>query len=294
MAIRITWPDSNITADSVKVYRSLDSFPITALPTPIATLAGSETQYDDKDVLINTVYHYRVGIFKGDDLIISDEIIMGNFPDTGPGPQTLKMGNWKLGYFGVTDPVDLLQFSQIYGQLELNLTTLSADTTNLGWHKFIREGKILYFSLNPFLTAVTFTSLYNSGLIYGVDGPGFPPPATTLYTSPVNQKAEVVKGNYRLLVRAPSASTYPVDQVIPAANAGFEYSEYAETVARLLAVSSLPSNMAKWGDYGQMPAYLFSQHSISTLNAQRISNETPSGVSISGPNNFHPILELKF
>lgn len=293
MAIRLTWSDKNAAvADGVYIYRDTVPIPANALPTPLATLPGNAISYDDTTALRNTVYYYRVGTFKGSDLLVSDNVIMGNFPDTGPGPQTLQKGDWNLGYFGVVAPADLLAFSELYAQLGLSGGGLQTDGTNAGWHKFIRDGSIIYLPITPLLTGVSWNNLYDSGLVYGVDGNGSPPAGSVAARHPTKQKRVVTKGTYTFWVRSLKGSTKGPSVILSINNDGFDNSEWAETISRLLLASSLPSNSTKWADLATTATCL-TQHVRSSVNALTLNGETWGTVAMTGAAGFLPVPELK-
>lgn len=105
----------------------------------------------------------------------------GDYPNSGPGPTTLKVGDTELGYFGRVASSALMS----YVALRTHLTTTAWQTnTDMGWLKFMFKGKVLFIAQTWCYHNVSWQDVYKAGAIYGVNGPGaYPAPAGT----PINQ-----------------------------------------------------------------------------------------------------------
>jgi hypothetical protein len=93
------------------------------------------------------------------------------FPDSGPGTKTLQYGNEDFGYFGVLSVDEFMQFGELRRQLNFydgNQTNL----TNNEWVKAIFNKKVLFFPRKYISANISWNTLYNAGLVHGVDGPG--------------------------------------------------------------------------------------------------------------------------
>jgi hypothetical protein len=250
MSVRISWANANATADSVILYRSATAFAQTALPAPLVTLAGNATTYDDTTVTRNTIAYYRAKIVKGTEELITPLLTMGHFPDSGPGPQTLLRGNWALGYFGrvpVANMWTIAQFRTAAGATSLSTAPSEANLTF--WHKFIRNGKIIFVPGAALSSAVvTWASVYALGLVYGTNDNGAVPTGLTAQPSPVNQMKTVTLGAYTFLVRLPLGCTLPVNAVQPGFAAALDGSEYDEILSRCYNGWALASNSARFDD----------------------------------------------
>lgn len=61
--------------DSFSIYRSSSSMNASAMPAPIAT--GIKTMYfEDTSVVVGSTYYYRVGVLRGSNTLISDEVVI--------------------------------------------------------------------------------------------------------------------------------------------------------------------------------------------------------------------------
>lgn len=108
-------------------------------------------------------------------------------PNSGPGPITLISGTEAAGYFGLVSPTDV--FYQTDMALATKLTSgvpSSPKVPTFGWWKFIYAGKIYFMPNDMIRDNVSWTDIYNAGLVYGVDGNGKYPTAT-----PTNQYTTV-------------------------------------------------------------------------------------------------------
>lgn len=295
MSIKLDFPNPHSAkASSVKIYRSTTKISSDALPAALVTLAGNVTTYTDTTAAANTGYFYMVEVVVGDDSVFTPNVSMGNFANVGPGPKTLKMGDWTLGYFGVVSPTDLLNFSELKSQLALSIGTVPADSTNLGWHKFVRNGKILYLCYTAFITGVTWENIYGVGLLYGVDSNGDYPPTSNVAKAPKNQKRTVTKNSDTFLVRAPSASNVATSTFVSGDPATLENTEFGDLAVKLGSDSVLDWLKSRWSDlaYGD---YVIAQHmsTASYIRSPRMGSATILERSATATgSNYIPILEL--
>lgn len=294
MSIKLDFPNPHSAkASSVKIYRSTTKISSDALPAPLVTLAGNVTTYTDTTAVANTGYFYMVEVVVGDDSVFTPNVSMGNFANVGPGPKTLKMGDWNLGYFGVVSPADLLNFSEIRTQLGMSLS-VAADSTNLGWHKFVRNGKILYLCYNAMMPNVSLGTVYDLGLLYGVDSNGDYPPGTPQAKSPKNQKRTVTKGSDVFLVRAPSASNAPTSTFVSGDPATLENTEFGDLSVKLGSLSLLDWVKVRWSDLAGGD-WIIAQHmsTASYIRSPRMGNAEIRESSITqSVSSYTPILEL--
>lgn len=95
------------------------------------------------------------------------------FPESGPGNKTLIAGSEPLGYFGRVSSTDMFEASYLdnwaFGSYSA-ATKYLAD--GVQWCKFIYNGKFIYICARQLRMFTNWYSLYNYGLVYGVDGPG--------------------------------------------------------------------------------------------------------------------------
>lgn len=250
MSVRLSWGSQNAAiAESVKVYRSATPMDPNALPAPLATLAGSAVTYDDDTIVRNTTAYYRVGIVRGTEEMLSPEFIMGHYPDSGPGPKTLLRGNWNCGYFGTIGSSLMPSISDTTAQLGLTGLSIPGDTNLTLWHKFIRNGKIIFVPNYSHALSVTWIQLYNFGLVFGRDDTGsLPVDITTLagYTGLVNQNRQVTFAGYNFRVRLPKWSDKPTN--VYATGADLVTNEWIDLMGRLGITNTATTPQDKWND----------------------------------------------
>lgn len=229
MSIKIDWPVMSSVPDSLTLYWSPTPFTLDALPVNKVVLSPSAVTYTDTSVPNRTHRYYMLEAKKaGTNPQYSQCMIHGSWDKTGPGPQTIRRGDWKAGYFGLVTTAELFTVSQLAAAAgATSLPGLVADTVVTGWHKFVVDGKILFIPTKGFTTPTegTWEKLYNLGLIYGVDGPGAAPFDLTTTRQPsdqtgyvipvlVNQKKVITLGTDSFLVRTPRISPQPTDQFL--------------------------------------------------------------------------------
>jgi len=252
MSVTLNWGAANAAlADSIKVYRATTPLDVNNLPAALATLAGSATSYADTTAVRNTVYYYAVGHVRAGNELLSPVLLMGHYPDTGPGPQTLLRGDWNLGYFGTCTPVQMFTPSTLNAQVPIP-GTLTTDVTITAWHKFIRKGKVLFIPNYYFTTTVQPYQLYNAGLLMGTNDNGTFPftlnsGAMNGYTAPANQYKLATVGAYQFIVRAIRASDKPLTSYITGITDIFP-SEYNDLIGRMGSTSLAGSPQDKWSD----------------------------------------------
>lgn len=196
MLIRLLWTDRNESEDGTYVYRSTSPILVNELPDPYATLEAGVTKFDDTNVERGEVYYYRLGVFKGEQLAVSNQITAHAVQRSGPGPQTLIEGDYEAGYFGKVSPVDLFNGYELVSAV--GLTGFNLQNTFPTWFKFAYKGKILFIPMKPLGWNKTWNDLYHAGLVYGTDdnGPGFLKGVT-----PTNQYKTVTKNGDQFIVR---------------------------------------------------------------------------------------------
>ena len=198
MNITLTFDNYNGgTEDGVHVYRDVAPIPDSPLPTPLATLASGSNSYVDSTVIRGTKYYYRFGIFKGSDELLSiNKVVRAVAPsDTGPGPQTLAMGDWDLGFFGLTKSSDLVTYAALANFLGI---TAGTATTDYDWLKFAYKGKVLFVAKNIARFQLGYSSLYLAGAVYGTNDNGLAVPSGAAAT---NQYKPLVIGSWTVLPR---------------------------------------------------------------------------------------------
>ncbi|QXO09595.1 hypothetical protein pEaSNUABM11_00171 [Erwinia phage pEa_SNUABM_11] len=237
MTIRVSWPSQADKAlTSIEIYRKVGhsaTIDVNNPGTPIATVAGTATQYveDVANLTEKTVYTYWVAAVKGTERLFSAPIVQGFYLDTGPGPQKLLMGDWYAGYFGFVSTTDFASRDDIIGASG-GLTAAQIAMFNAsgftGWYKFVFKGRILFFP-NKATGYNTIHQTYNAGLVYGVDGNGSIVPTSGVATA---QNAMFTKNGYRYRVRLPYYTDYDKTN-----GTDYDSGEWRNTMARMFATT---------------------------------------------------------
>jgi len=113
-------------------------------------------------------------------LRLHDGVTQGGFEcpsnmafNLGPGPKTLVAGDYQLGYFGEISAAEFITGDQLTDEMGVSEGVGMNSTT--AWLKFAYQGKILYVAKQPIRHSVSWETLYQSGLVYGVDDVGIHP-----------------------------------------------------------------------------------------------------------------------
>lgn len=287
MAITINWPATNAAkATAIKIYASKTKLVDGALGTPIATLPGSAVTFSWTPPTDNTVYFFRIEtIFTsgdGEESILGPNQPFGYFTTTGPGNQAPIRGDWELGYFGRVDSSLLLSGSALRTALGMTsgVGVPHTDAVLTYYYKFIINGKIIFSPVGPIAYGVTWTQIYNWGLMYGVDGDGFDlMPSLLSGQASVNQKKIIAAGGFNFLVRTYKSSLLPTNQALNyLVPANLEGSEYDLTLGRINEKPSMPFNQGpQWDDTTSMPTY---QSWVGTLTQHLSSAQTNTRVTV--------------
>lgn len=150
MAVTISWkPVAN--ADKIRVYQSPTPFTFADIGTnPAITkveVPGTDTS---KSVAIprNTVHWFALSAVDADGLELFCEVFpMGNFPNTGPGPDTILRGDWDFGLFGELTTEQLFTNAELGSGIVAAGATVNEVTTGgriTKWFKCIVNGKIIF------------------------------------------------------------------------------------------------------------------------------------------------------
>ncbi|AWN08863.1 putative virion structural protein [Salmonella phage SPAsTU] len=236
MTIRLSWPSQaskGLTA--IEIYRKAGwnaTLDVNNPGTPIATLSGTAVEFVDDIATLtkNTTYRYWVAGVKGTERLIGNPVTQGFFPDTGPGPQTLKRGDWACGYFGTLTNAEFFNRQEL--QLLLNSQQAGMFTADPAtWHKFVFRGRILFFPATYHSNTNSVLMAYQRGMLYGTDDNGTIIPSGATATK---QDCKVTKDGRAYRIRLPYAVPYD------AAGSGQDYAngEWRNTFARLFPVST--------------------------------------------------------
>ena len=215
-------------------------------PAKVPQLAWGYEVSDTKEYapLVNGAFEYLVfgtndlfDMYRGDPdptyvNPVKPEYVIPNvvIEDSGPGSKTLSAGGTaQLGYFGTVESKLVFPFQTLPTLFPLTEGTETNATPD--WLKFANGGKILFVAKKPMRTDISWQTLYQAGLVYGVDGPGL----TSLPVgSPVNQLRIVKSGGFKYRLRLlQGADADPSDARNDTADPlGFRNSEYSRLLLR--------------------------------------------------------------
>jgi len=203
MSNTLKWTNPNISFDEVQIYRSEVKPTANEIPTnKVATITDGATTWTDDTAALNKYYWYWVAVKIGTEIVYGYPTMAINMPYTGPGPQELLTGDWSRGYFGSVTSTDFLTNQELVSWLGIG----SLYNITHAWHKFILNGKILFYPERYVASNLSWNTLYSAGVMYGVDGNG---PATGHGLTPVNQKRVITKGEHSFIVRLPRCQNTP-------------------------------------------------------------------------------------
>lgn len=105
------------------------------------------------------------------------------YPNSGPGPMYLKLGNEDIGYFGEVSSAELITYVAYKDHLNpALLVDINSGTLDKGWFKFMHQGKVKFISKYPLGDNLSWEALYKAGGIYGTNDNGtYPSPAAGPY-----------------------------------------------------------------------------------------------------------------
>lgn len=191
----LSWTNLNAPGTfTTKIYRGTAPLDRSNLANPIATLTNNENTYTDTTTVRGTVYYYVCETTVGNDKQSTPNVTVVAVPRKGPGPSILAIGDYSYGYFGTLNSGDLINTNDLRNAIGLTVGTVNQQGPL--WHKWIRNGKVLYVPNGPICNGLSWKTLYDLGAVFGVDAPG-------PYNggANVNQSAQVTIGPDKFRVR---------------------------------------------------------------------------------------------
>jgi len=180
---------------TVNIYRGDAELDRANLSNPVATLSNGETTWRDNNVVRGKFYYYVFETVLGTDKVSTINFRIQATVRRGAGPSAIQMGDGDYGYYGSIESSEFINGTDLAGRLGFSG---GASTTNvITWHKWVRNGKILYVPNGPLRSAISWKMLYEAGLVFGVDGPG----PYNAQSGDFNQKKTVTIGPDTYLVR---------------------------------------------------------------------------------------------
>lgn len=201
MAIKLKWTNPNVQATTVEIYRGDTPLDRANLANPIATLVSGETEWVDSTAAFERVYYYVLVTKRGNEVAVGPNNKVETVERKGAGPNNLRAGDDRLGYFGLLSPSEFFNSADIIAAAK-STVGLPTELVTPSWYKFIRNGKILYVPNVPIGAAgMNWNSLYLAGLVYGTDDAG--PANARGGQVATNQLVKLSKNGDEYLVRLP-------------------------------------------------------------------------------------------
>ncbi|QXO10090.1 hypothetical protein pEaSNUABM37_00129 [Erwinia phage pEa_SNUABM_37] len=190
MGVKLSWTNrGTVPLDSIKIYRSATK---TGTLELVGTTAGNALTYEDNTPTVtNVVYWYSIASVKDGAETLSKRTPIGYFPDTGPGPKNIIIGDWEYGYFGevTTDMALLPTFDEVASTG--GFTRVAADTPTK-YRKWVVNGKIIFIP-NAVIGTYSVVNMINYKLVKAFGNTA----------SPI---MSIDKGDYGFKVRLPTSS----------------------------------------------------------------------------------------
>lgn len=205
----------------------------------------------------------------------------GFVANSGPGPEYLIHGDKKDGFFGIVPNAEMISVIDLYSQTEMGVGTVS--NTGTDWLKFIQDGIVKFMPLKTIRSGISWSQLYELGLVYGVDDVGAFPTA-----KPTKQDAKVLyhdgaKTTF-FKVRLPSLGV--TDPLVAATASTLVGSEWERLIKHF--VVPVTPDVESWGELtpndlglgsgsGQI-SYAYGMNTAPSNTAAAIRNELLSSI----------------
>ncbi len=209
MGIKVQWGLTNDReAVTFDIFRSETKFDESTLPSVLVNVQGNIKEYDDTTAIRNKVYYYCIGSnFENGDVTYSKVVALANMPYTGFGPNTLRSGDYELGYFGeVPDFVLPGEITDLCG-LSLLTDIRIPPVTDFIWHKFVVDGRIFMLPIRYVAYNLRWADVYNAGCAWSTPGDHWddlPAPVKTVVGTPTEQGKTVIIKNHSYRVGLPT------------------------------------------------------------------------------------------
>lgn len=229
MGIKLKWDsmaDQNL--DAVEVYRSSTAIDSKNPGTPLVSLAGTATAYEDTTVTNKSIYYYRICGKKGTERAWGANQITGYFSETGPGRTVPFRGDWQSGYMDTLAVADFITPADLIAKVPA-LSSFSRGGFTL-WYKMCYKGKVLFFP-NSWVVSASWNALYAAGVVFGTDDFGQIPAGTP--PNPVKQRTIVNINGLEYVLRLVRHSSVPYSQYLTA-QADTVASEWRSTMSRMV------------------------------------------------------------
>ncbi|QVW28673.1 putative virion structural protein [Erwinia phage pEa_SNUABM_8] len=275
MGVKLKW-DLQVTQnlDAIEIYRSNNPIDFANPGTPLVTLAGTATEFEDFTVKNKNLYYYRIAAKKGAERGWGENQLTGYFSETGPGRAYPLRGDWNAGLMDILPQANLITMPDFFAKLPQlsKFGGVSAGITS--WYKTCYKGKVIFVPSGPVLTA-SWSELYGAKAIFGEDSSVQLPNGTL-----ASGKLTVDINGLTYIVRCPKLSPLPYSTYLTTQDQTLN-SEWRDTVSRLCLLSTEPQPGAKSRlfDLGAAPATVLGGHIQTTVNCSAILPAAPGALS---------------
>lgn len=214
MSLTLRWTNKNTVPVKVEIYRGDAPLDKKALPaTPLATLTAGEEVWVDATAVPNATYYYLFVTTRGETVVYSRNHQMAAIPRRGAGPPDLLWGDNTIGYFGTLTSAEFIDTFQILTGIGFTPSEASSFVwkTSPIWHKFIRNGKILYIPNGPLSQKVTWMMAALKGAVFGT---GTKEPHAVVHDTMQDAKVKIKQQFYK--VRMPLGYSDDPTAIVPA------------------------------------------------------------------------------
>lgn len=214
------------------------------------------------------------------------------YPDSGPGPKTLLFGDESLGYFGEVTSAAFLTVPEIQRQLNFYPGGGTPDP-NVSWVKVFSDSKVLYIPKRAIVNNITWNTLYNAGLVYGIDGVGSNPT-----TTPTNQLRTVTADGRQFKVRLLKGATTENGPYLSWSSPTVQSAEWPKLAVAMITHASGDAGAPKWNIYTNTTTLftgntdVYTQNSVSNARRLTLSFNSASEDLPTATKHWFPTLEL--
>ncbi|ANZ50070.1 putative virion structural protein [Erwinia phage vB_EamM_Parshik] len=285
MGIKLDWVDQSAQQlTAIEIYRSATPISTTNPGTPLVTLPGNATSYEDSTVKNKSRYYYRIAAVKGSDKSFSPNQLTGYFAETGPGRSTPMRGDWNAGFMDVLPMNDFVSMSSLFTKLPGLAKYGPVATTIPSWYKMCYQGKVLFVP-SAAITNMSWNELYAEKAIFGEESTATLPNGTL-----ASGKLMVEIGGLNYIVRCPKLSPVAYSNYVTLQEQTVD-SEWRDTVSRLAQLSLEPQAGAKTRlmDLTGAPFIAVGGHLQNATQHTAILTAAPGALSYGGVNNRYAI-----
>lgn len=168
---KLTWTNPNgATPITVNIYRGTAPIDRANLTGLLVSLTAGEVQYQDNTAVRGTTYYYVFETISATDRSVSQKTEIVTVPRRGAGPNVLQKGDYNYGYFGSILSSSFINITAL--RVALGFSGGTVNNASPKWHKYARNGKVIFVPETVVATGVGWNMLYNAGLVFGTGDNG--------------------------------------------------------------------------------------------------------------------------